>query len=349
MDEQVFAIVTGDVISGGPELMHQLVDVLSRAGGRAAMVYYPFGQQFEVPEPYRRYRVPVARWSDVPVGARVVVPETYSELLPELRDQQVYFWWLSVDVYFRSLVTGRIRHRLPAWLLPLARRVARWPGVAGLIGHASTAGATRRDDRRFDGVHRHLYQSEYARLFLEQRGWGPSTYLGDYINDAYLDDPGGCPDARREDLVVFNPAKGYEQTQAVLKALDADGGTPIGAVPIVGMSRAAVRDLLGRAKLYIDFGAHPGKDRIPREAATMGACVIVNQRGSAGNPIDVPLPGAYKVDDTRPGFEQEAARKVRAVIEDFGTHTQAFSAYRQRIAREKAEFSRDAQRLFLSR
>ena len=28
-----------------------------------------------------------------------------------------------------------------------------------------------------------------------------------------------------------------------------------------------LRDLFGSSKLYIDFGEHPGRDRIPREAA----------------------------------------------------------------------------------
>lgn len=27
-----------------------------------------------------------------------------------------------------------------------------------------------------------------------------------------------------------------------------------------------------KAKVYIDFGFHPGKDRIPREAVMCGAC-----------------------------------------------------------------------------
>jgi len=43
-------------------------------------------------------------------------------------------------------------------------------------------------------------------------------------------------------------------------------------------------------KLYVDFGKHPGKDRMPREAAVHGCCIITGRRGAAGNPFDIPIP-----------------------------------------------------------
>ena len=122
MTDHLYAIISGNVTSGGPELMHQLVDAVNSAGGKASVLYYPFDREFAVPEPYRGYNVPVARWSEVERGARVVIPETLGEVLPRLKHQKTYFWWLSVDLYFRSLVTGQVRSRLPGRFLPIARR-----------------------------------------------------------------------------------------------------------------------------------------------------------------------------------------------------------------------------------
>lgn len=48
--------------------------------------------------------------------------------------------------------------------------------------------------------------------------------------------------------------------------------------PIINMTRDEVIRELQRAKVYIDFGNHPGKDRIPREAAILGCCAIVGKR-----------------------------------------------------------------------
>lgn len=351
MADHLYAITSGDITSGGPELMHQLVDAVNASGGRASIVYYPFDHHFEVPKPYRAYNVPVVRWADVPRGARVVIPETFGHLLPALKQYRPYFWWLSVDLYFRALATAQVRRRLPSALLPLARRLARWHPVAVVIVRRTKARAREAEQhqaRAFAGVHCHFYQSEYARLFLQQRGWGPAEHLGDYVNRSYLDAAGGLPVDRRENLLAYNPVKGIEQTQAIIEALRARSGDRITPVPLVNMTRDEVRDVLGRAKLYIDFGYHPGRDRFPREAAIMGACVLVNRVGSAANPIDVPLPDAYKVDDTRPGFADEAAGKVLDIVDHFERHHAAFEDYRQTIAGEPEAFVHDVRRLFLT-
>lgn len=350
--DHVYAITSGDIMSGGPELMHQLVDAVNGAGGRASIVYYPFDRDFAVPAPYRGYDAPVARWADVPAGARVVVPETFGALLPRLAGYRTYFWWLSVDLYFRSLVTGAVRHGIPSALLPLARRVARWHLVAVMIARITAMRSgdnERRETAKFERVHCHLYQSEYARAFLAERGWAPAEHLGDYVNQGYLDEAGGRPADAREDLVAYNPAKGIEQTQAIIAAVEARVGDQVCFVPLVGMTRDGVKDVLGRAKLYIDFGYHPGRDRFPREAAITGACVLVNRRGSAANGIDVPLPDAYKVDDTAPRFAEEAAAKILDIVGDFSRHHAVFEEYRRTIAGEPDAFRDDVRRLFLPR
>ncbi|KAL3809235.1 hypothetical protein ACHAXA_005283 [Cyclostephanos tholiformis] len=45
---------------------------------------------------------------------------------------------------------------------------------------------------------------------------------------------------------------------------------------------------------YIDFGPHPGMDRLPREAALAGCIVITNREGAAAHDEDVPLPQEFK-------------------------------------------------------
>ena len=52
--------------------------------------------------------------------------------------------------------------------------------------------------------------------------------------------------------------------------------------------------LLKRSKVYIDFGPHPGMDRLPREAALAGCVVLTNREGAANFEEDVPLPSEFK-------------------------------------------------------
>ena len=216
--------------------------------------------------------------------------------------------------------------------MALPRTVVRWAGRRGGINTLAT-------------VSLHLHQSEFARQYLVAEGLGPTAPLGDYINDDYLELIANPPTIVRENLMTFNPLKGAERTAAIVAELQ-KRGIDFTPVPISGYTRQGVRDLLSRAKLYVDFGNHPGKDRIPREAAAMGACVVVNRRGSAGNDIDVPLPDAYKVADEVEGFAGEAADKIAAVFADFDYHTRHFDSYRAGIAREHDEFVRQALSLF---
>lgn len=319
----IYVICPGGAVTGGPELLHQLVDRLNLEGRAASIVYHPFDRDHAVPDAYARYRAPVARRDEIPRGEIVVLPELYwneASLYPNCR---LYFWWLSVDNFINRVRASRYSRVLT---YPLHRRIR----LRQVRNH----------------VERHLYQSEYARLFLAGEGLGPSDHLSDYIAEEYLRAIADPPAAAREDLVVYNPAKGLAQTQAILQRLESDGGPPVAAAPIVGMSREEVRALLSRAKVYIDFGNHPGKDRIPREAAAMGACVLVNRQGSAGNDVDIPLGDLYKVDDTRPGFEADAAAKIRAIVSDFDVHSAALASYRASIAAEPDRFRRDVLSIF---
>lgn len=319
----IYVICPGGIVTGGPELLHQLVDRLNREGRPASLVYHPFDREHPVPAAYERYRAPVARRDAIAAGEIVVLPELYWNETGAYPGCRLYFWWLSVDNF-----VDRVRRSRYSRLLTFP--VHRFVRLRQIRGH----------------VERHLYQSEYARQFLAGDRLGPSDHLSDYIAEEYLEAIADPPTARREDLIVYNPAKGMEQTQAILRRLESDGGLPVAAVPIVDMSREEVRALLSRAKVYIDFGNHPGKDRIPREAAAMGACVLVNRRGSAANDVDIPLGDLYKVDDTRPGFEVEAAAKIRAIVADFDRHRTALDAYRASIAAEPERFRRDVLSIF---
>jgi hypothetical protein len=328
----VYAICPGNTVTGGPEVLHQLVRAIRDAGRPAFMVYHPFESAFEVPEAYAKYGVESVRREEIRPGADIVLPEMYPTLPRTFPGCRINFWWLSVDNFRFFLIDRRHRARLPG----------RVSAVLEPLIQPLTISRLRRD------VDRHLYQSEYARRFLEAQRLAPADHLGDYINADYLQAIADPPRVPREDIVAYNPAKGAERTQPVLRALETLAGDRIRAIPITNMPRTEVRNLLARAKVYIDFGHHPGKDRIPREAAAMGACVLLNRRGSADNPIDVGLPDFFRVDDRAVGFEAVAAGKILTIVDAFEAHQRQFDDYRTTIAAEPERFQEDARRIFLS-
>ena len=94
------------------------------------------------------------------------------------------------------------------------------------------------------------------------------------------------------------------------------------------------------SKIYVDFGHHPGKDRIPREAAANGCCVITNKKGSAAYNQDVPIPDGYKFDDLIASLD-EIDVLLYEICDNFADHMKDFDSYREMIKSEKAKFDKD--------
>lgn len=310
---EVFVVCPARSESGGPELCHQLVHTLNTQNpGRASIVYQPFETRHDVPPPYRRYDVRPARKEDIPDGATVVLPETFGPCLEWFPGCRIVFWWMSVNNFHK----------------------------------AARADAARQLDLMRSLVGLHLYQSEYARGFLTSAHLGPTARLSDALAADYITAIDRPPTSVRKDLVAFNPAKGAQRTEQIFHAMLKSVRTAPKVIALQGMSRKDMMHVLSEAKVYIDFGEHPGKDRMPREAAALGACVITNKRGSAGNKIDVPIPEDCKIDDRKPGWECRAANKIRTVLDDYDQQARRFDEYRQMIAAGPAQFTEDVRSVF---
>jgi len=305
--------------TGGAELLHQLAHVLGAAGLRAHILYFPFDRAHGHHAALGMYAFDIIRIEDVPDDAVMVFSEVSSYQIARFPGREIVFWWLSVDNYFASRKTKYwVANRLAPWaFLDMAK------------------------PRQRDRIHHHLFQSEYARLFLEKVGAPRVAHLGDYINDAFFAAALGVDIDRKENILLYNPAKGLEVTRRLLAA-----PRNYEAIPISGLSRAEVIGLLTRAKIYIDFGNHPGQDRIPREAATLGCCVITNRRGSAANAFDIPIPDLYKINEASPTFIARAHDLIGDILERFPHHHARFAAYRDMIAHQKTDFERAAVDLF---
>lgn len=177
----------------------------------------------------------------------------------------------------------------------------------------------------YAGFH-HLFQSAYARERLGALGLD-GMMLTDYLRETF----GATGTRPKEDLVAYN---GTKSALAMMRLRLAHPG--LRCVALLGMSHDAVRDTLARAKVYVDFGAHPGCDRLPREAALLGCVVITNREGAAAYDEDVPLPAGLKLE------KWDADSLAKAVVHAFEHHAalvQALAPYRAWIAAAPARFA----------
>jgi len=187
----------------------------------------------------------------------------------------------------------------------------------------------------FDDCH-HAFQSEYARRRLERLGYR-GLMLTDYLRTTFDQN---TPTAPKEDLIAYNGTKSALQVTRIRLAWP-----QLACVAIRGLSHDEVRSVLARAKLYVDFGPHPGRDRMPREAALLDCVVLTNREGSAGLHEDVPLPEALKVDTTD---IRAAALRVQDTLANYERFHAGLEAYRRWIRTQRETFAAEARALALA-
>lgn len=176
-----------------------------------------------------------------------------------------------------------------------------------------------------------LSQSWYAYWYLQGKHI-ESIYVTDYLNDEYMTADLSKPRKRQ---IVYNPKKGLEVTKRIMAELPDEK-----FIPIVNMTVSKIKSLMEESMLYIDFGNHPGKDRIPREAAMCGCCVITNREGSAAYYEDVAIPNEYRIDMTCENSLDEAVRMIEYCLNHYDDYLLSadFMEYRFRIIDEKVNF-----------
>lgn len=317
--KRILVMCPGNAVTGGPEVLHQLVHTLRRQGQDAAICYYPIETSFTVPDSYRGYNVVVDQFVDR-ADQIVVIPEVATKLADELRLSQGLVWWLSVDNFYGRTGQGTLHD---------------------VIGHMLAVFRSRRKTLAELRHFGHLAQSTYALDFLARNGF-EAALLTDYLADEHFSTEAASKD--RRNAIAYNPRKGAPVVARLRRALQ-----HVEFIPIVGMTKEKVAELLRSVKVYVDFGHHPGKDRLPREAAMAGACVITGVRGSAAFAEDVAIPDAFKLDENSPHLAVEFGDLVRSIFADFDGQSARFDAYRKAIREEKAVFEKQVRELFSDR
>ena len=89
------------------------------------------------------------------------------------------------------------------------------------------------------------------------------------------------------------------------------------------------------------MGNHPGKDRIPREAAYCGCCVITNRKGSAEYAEDVPIPEEYKISDEED--YETIINQIEYVMKNYDTVKEQYYPYIEKIKQEKKIFGNEVE------
>ncbi|ASJ97326.1 hypothetical protein [Shewanella marisflavi] len=310
--KNLVVLCPANVTTGGPELLHQFVHEMNLLKVPSKILYYPFEGRAETPQAYKMYNAPQIRLEDCcKESTYLVVPEVATDYLSGIKFKNAAIWWLSVDNYTKKL-PKTIKSKLK-WLIEKHFLNRAKPLLVNEMQQFT-----------------HLTQSFYARKFLEKNGIERSYMLSDYLSSEHFLEVNEV----KENIVAFNPKKGVDFTASVISKLN-----DISFVPIQNMSAKEVSHLLARSKVYIDFGEHPGKDRIPREAAMADAVVITGRKGSADYKEDVYICDEYKFLESQESIDN-IGTLIRNVFDNFNEHHSKFEDYRNNIRSEKALFKK---------
>lgn len=329
-DSKIYIICPAYTKTGGTELLHQLAYKIRENGRYCIMSYCGATRSNPIHRDpaFDKYIQEEININDIEDKKEniVIIPEICTFLVNKFENVQKVIWWLSVDNYVRYT---SIRNAIKSF------------GVKDtvllfMMNHLSFK---HKFVRKSDF---HLCQCYYAIDYVKKLGIKEENigYLSDYINDTFTKND-IFDINKKEDIVLYNPKKGYEYTKKIIEK-----AKNIKFIPLINLTTEEVKNLLLKSKVYIDFGNHPGKDRFPREAAMCGCCVITDKKGSANFEKDVPINEEFKFEDIDGNIEN-VVKKIEYCLKDYNNEVEKFNEYREFIKKEEKNFEKDVRKLFI--
>lgn len=329
---KVYIVCPANFQTGGTELCHQFADYLNSKEINCYLVYTD-GQNFvdaEVPQGFKKYKINKAvNIIDSPNNF-LILPEANLALANEYKKINFIFWWMSFDNYFNSASRLDNLKYFFKGLFSLKLFLIRMY----IIRSKLTLGFSNMKRIENDRII-HAYQSKYASIELYKQNIYNQVPLSDYINLEFVDyyKENINIESTKKDIVLYNPIKGIDITKKLIKALPT-----VQFIPLQGLSRDELNILFRTSKVYIDFGNHPGKDRLPREACINGCSIIVGKNGSAKYFEDVPILEKYKFNNYQ---IKEIKECILSIFDNFEDSSKDFQFFRDNILQEKDHFYRE--------
>lgn len=173
----------------------------------------------------------------------------------------------------------------------------------------------------------HLFQSIYAYKNIAHQVKGKKLILSDWL------DLPKTQNTERENMIALNPVK-----DVGFGATFVSENQDLQYLMMKDMTPEQLSLALKRCKIYIDFGNHPGKDRIPREAAISGCVVLSTKFGSASVFRDMPIHDWFKFTSI-----VEVRNKVDLILSNYDHYYAMQEPYRNLIQSEKDIFEYEVQ------
>ncbi len=314
----IYIACPGNYATGGTELLHQLSWILTNTYEvENCMYYYNYtNKENPINERFEKYRVKYVFSIEDKKENILIIPKAQTRLVFDYKNIKKCIWWMSVDNYFKNFTQNKLKKIIKIIL-----------------------GKENKELRFEDKDITHFVQSTYAGKFLEKNKVKEYYFLSDYLNEEFLKQSISYKGETREDIVLYNPKKGFEFTKKIIEKLN-KRNTKIKFVGLENLTPNEIITLGKKSKVYIDFGNHPGKDRFPREAAILGCVVITGKKGSAKYYEDIKIDNEFKFEDEDENLDNICSKIIKS-IENYNDEITKFENYRKSILNEYKVFEEE--------
>ncbi len=328
---KIYIMCPANFATGGPEALHQLGKELVVQGFDAYMYYLNFDYtQYESPihDNYKKYEVPYTERVENKEDNILIFPETYCTYLwqKDYKNIQKVIWWLSVTNFLISLKNVETQYkRIKNYFIK--RLYKNYPIP------------TLKKVKKTNAIH--IARSYYSIDYLTKNGFVVTGQLSDYMHDRFLS--GADFKAEKTNTIIYNPVKNDEFLKSIELQVPEYQWIPIHK----GYTPDEVLQLMIRAKVYIDFGYHPGKEKMPREACLSDCCLIIGKDGSAKFKEDMPINDTYHFEKSE-NLQPLIVDKIKDCIINYDKNIKDFAVYKQVLLLEKKMFKESVRNLFTS-
>jgi hypothetical protein len=318
--KSIYILCPPNKATGGPEALHQLGYLLKNKGCNIKMLYSKIKVN-PVHQFYKVYDIPYAFTVKDSVNNIIIIPESMTNWIARYPLSEKKIWWLSLDFY-EILMNSREQKKnfFRELFVPYKHTEYRFEKNQSVT---------------------HWYQSQRAKEFLLLKNLeNPIKYLCDYVADLFFENLPSLENFKKENIITYNPKKGLEKLTEIIISLP-----HYHWIPLQEMTRTEMRDVLRRAKLHVDFGYFPGRDKIPREALISGCCLLTGRGGTAAFKEDLGIPEKYKLhpEEQNPDNIKNIIIKIMNNYEDSFTE---FLPFREFVMNEKQRMNDEIDYLF---
>lgn len=343
----IYVLCPVNYVTGGPDALHQLVYYLNQSGANAKIVYtsdFP-EKKISIPKPYEIYVDSFLMEHDIIDSPEnhVVVSEAYANKIKKIRKAKVHLWWLSVNNNLKYSSKNKC-----FFFLTLPLRIVKnwWYYKNNTIKVIKSI--LNRKDYSFKSESpnlSHLCASYYAYDYVSRRSKNPVAKCIEPISKLFLDiysqEKKNISKQDRKDIILYNPVRKYNHILDKISSIAPE----LKFEPLRGLTQQQLIEKYKTSKLYIDFGAFPGAERIPKEAVLFGCAVITGKRGASGFYGDVPIPDEYKFGNPENQINEIVA-KIRFVLNNYEQIYSDFDEYRNTVLNLEKNFIKSLRKIF---